>query len=106
MKTSGANPTRARRGLAAVVAAVVLLGACTSDPGPKRVAQDIVESERETGTITESEAECLLGKLENYSNDELVEIDEGLDKGEGSEDREAAERALTAYELDLSACTN
>ncbi|MEM8748160.1 MAG: hypothetical protein AAGF91_15775 [Actinomycetota bacterium] len=106
MKTDLA-PTQPRRRIAVAAAAAVLaLGAtaCQSDPGPKRVAQDIIEAERERGTLTESQAECMLEKLDDYSDGQLRDIDSGLNAGPGSSELAEAEDDIAAYEADLAEC--
>ena len=92
---------RTRRRLAAVVVGLVALGACTSDPGPKRVAQDIIKAE--SFANPELNEECLLDALDGYENDELVAIAEGLDR-ENSADQAEARDALAQYQADLEAC--
>ena len=81
---------------------LVVLGACTSDPGPKRVAQDIIKAE--SFANPELDEECLLDQLDNYSNDELVAIAEGLDR-ENSADQAAAEEELAKFKADLESCS-
>ncbi|MEM9041086.1 MAG: hypothetical protein AAGD33_14405 [Actinomycetota bacterium] len=107
MKTDLAPTQPRRRIVVAAAVAVLALGAtaCQSDPGPKRVAQDIIEAERERGTLTESQAECMLEKLdENYSDSDLRAIDSGLDAGPGSSELAEAEEEIAAYEADLREC--
>jgi hypothetical protein len=69
-----------------VVAAVAVLGlaACTSNPGPKTVAQDVVDGLTEEGEVTAGEQDCLQQKIDAYSNEELEAIaagNENLDYG-------------------------
>ena len=69
-----------------VVAAVAVLGlvACTSNPGAKTVAQDVVDGLTEDGDVTASQQQCLQQKLDGYSDDELSAIaagNEDLDYG-------------------------
>jgi microcystin degradation protein MlrC len=52
------------------IAAVLGFGACTSQPSAKAVAQDYVES---IG-LEPDEQSCMLGKLDNYTSDELEAI--------------------------------
>ena len=92
---------RSRRGIAAAVVGLLALGACTSDPGPKRVAQDIIKAESLANP--ELDEECLLDQLDTYTNDELVAISDGLAK-ENSADQAAAEEALATYAADLESC--
>ncbi len=92
---------RSRRGVAAAVVGLLALGACTSDPGPKRVAQDIIKAESLNNP--ELDEQCLLDELDKYSNEELVTISDGLDK-ENSADQAAAEEALAQFAADLASC--
>ena len=92
---------RSRRGVAAAVVGLLALGACTSDPGPKRVAQDIIKAESLANP--ELDEECLLDQLDNYSNDELVAISDGLEK-DNSADQAEAEEELAKYAADLESC--
>ena len=109
MKANSAIDTqttkRSRRGrvMAASVAAVALLGlsACTSDPGPKRVAQDIIKAEAILNPNLDEE--CLLAELEKFSNSELKDIDADL-QADNSDRNAAGAAALTAYEFSLSSC--
>ncbi len=89
-----------RRGVAAAVVGVLALSACTSDPGPKRVAQDIIKAESEMNP--ELDEECLLDELDNYSNEELVAIADGLEAT--GPDQVEAEAALEKYQADLETC--
>ena len=62
------------RPAAVLVAAVFALGACTSTPSAKAVAQDFVES---IDGLTDAQRECMLEKLDNdYTSDELETIGE------------------------------
>jgi len=93
---------RSRRGIAAAVVGLLVLGACTSDPGPKRVAQDIIKAESLDNP--DLDEECLLDQLDTYSNDELVAISEGLEK-DNSADQATAEEDLAKFKADLEICT-
>jgi hypothetical protein len=92
---------RSRLGVAAAVVGLLALGACTSDPGPKRVAQDLIKTESLANP--DLNEECLLERLDDYSNDELVSISEGLDK-QNSADQVAAEDDLAKFQADLETC--
>jgi hypothetical protein len=62
----------ARPAIAAVAVAIVLgLGACTSTPSAKAVAEDYIES---LDGLTEEQRQCMLEKLDTYSSDELEAI--------------------------------
>ncbi len=93
---------RSRLGVAVAVIGLLALGACTSDPGPKRVAQDIIKAESLANP--DLDEECLLERLDDYSNDELVSISEGLAK-ENSADQAIAEEDLAKFKADLETCT-
>ena len=49
------------------------LGACTSTPSAKAVAEDYVES---IDGLTDEQRQCMLDKLDGYSSDELEAIGE------------------------------
>ena len=53
------------------IAAVLGFGACTSQPSAKAVAQDYVES---IPDLTETERQCMLDALDEYTSDELEAI--------------------------------
>ena len=89
-----------RGGIAAAVIGVVALSACTSDPGPKRVAQDIIKAESENRP--ELDEQCLLDELDNYTNAELVTIADGLLTT--GPDKVEAQAALDKYQADLETC--
>jgi hypothetical protein len=62
------------RTAAVLVAALFALGACTSTPSAKAVAQDFIES---IDGLTDAQRECMLEKLDNdYTSDELETIGE------------------------------
>lgn len=79
------------------VATIGLIGltACTSDPSPKRVAEDLVKTLAET----EQEEECMLGVIDGYSSDELRELGEAVNEGNLD-----AVAELGQYQADLEAC--
>ncbi len=91
-----------RRGIAAGIVGLLTLTACTSDPGPRRVAQDIINAEAETNP--DLDKDCLLARLDDYSNSELEAIANGLDKS-GSDDEAQAKADLEAFKADLETCT-
>ena len=96
------------------MASVALLGltACTSDPGPKRVAEDIIKSiDRENEIRAEeglplivADEDCLLSELDKFSNSDLEAIADDLE-ADNSERNAEGETALAAYELSLARCT-
>ncbi len=86
-----------RRTLAVVAMAVVGLSACNSDPGAKRVAEDIIETAITQGDLTEEQGQCMFERVEAYSEDDLKAITESAgDAGPGT--------AIELFEADLAAC--
>ena len=93
---------RLRRTTLAVVAvaSIGLLGACTSNPSPKAVAKDIVES---LPDLTDAERACMLGVIDGMSGDELERL------GEANEDEvitnlDSGTPELQAFMADLDDC--
>ena len=83
----------------AVVASIGLL-ACTSNPSPKAVAKDVVES---LPDLTDAERACMLGVIDGMSSDELEAL------GEANEDEvitnaDSGTPELQAFMADLSDC--
>ncbi len=95
------RPRAGRRIAAAVAVGAVLFTACASDPGPKRVAQDIIEAEAFRNP--DLDKDCLLRELDRYSDDDLRQISSDLNS-DNAEDREAGEAALLAYQRSLEIC--
>lgn len=91
-----------RRIGAAAVIGILVLGACTSDPGARRVAQDIIKAEAEANP--ELDEECMLGVLENDFTDEQLEaISTQLDSSnEGT--RAEGQAAFDEYRDALATC--
>ena len=87
--------------MAAALVGLLALSACTSDPGPKRVAQDIIKAQSIDNP--ELDEQCLLDELDKYTNDQLVAISNGLSK-ENSADQAEAEAALAGFAADLESC--
>lgn len=97
------SPTRPtatrRRTILAASAAVLLLGltACSTDPGARRVAEDIVKTAVFDGDLTQAEGDCMIEKLEDLDDDEFKAInDSAADAGPGT--------LLDQYQADLAAC--
>ena len=91
-----------------VVAAVAVLGlaACLSNPGPKTVAQDVVDGLTEDSVVTPEQQQCLQQKLDGYSDDELSAIaagNEDLDYGPDF-DIETATQPYQDFVADLQTC--
>jgi hypothetical protein len=83
--------------LAICVVAVLGVSACTSDPSPNRVAQDLVKTQTQGFPDIE---ECMLGVIEDYDLD-------GLGDDATSENAEVSGPAiaeLDEFEADLVAC--
>lgn len=104
---------RVRVGAAVAALALVALTACTSDPSPKRVAEDIIRSidlenelraEQGLPPIVADE-ECLLAELDKYSNDDLRSIADDLN-ADNSDRNAEGETAIAAYELSLARCVS
>ncbi len=77
--------------------AVVGLSACNSDPGRKRVVEDIIQTSVEQGDLTEAQGDCMFEKVEAYSETQLEEIAKSAeDAGPGT--------AIELFEADLAAC--
>ncbi len=98
--THGPKRSGRRFGVAALVA-VVALGACTSDPGPRRVAQDIIKAEAVNNP--ELNEQCMLDALEGFSDSDLEAIASQLDNS-NAETSDAGQAALDDYEATLAAC--
>jgi len=86
-----------RRALAIFAVAVVGLSACDSDPGRKRVAEDIIDTAFERGELDEEQRLCMFERVEAYSESELEQIAKSAEAaGPGTE--------LELFEADLVAC--
>jgi hypothetical protein len=97
ISTSATQQRPVRRALAVLAVAVVGLSACNSDPGVKRVAEDIILTAVDQGDLTEAQGECMFERVDSYSDDELKAItDSANDAGPGT--------AIELFEADLAAC--
>ncbi|MET0143841.1 MAG: hypothetical protein ABW328_03520 [Ilumatobacteraceae bacterium] len=103
----GLAPAARRSPLVAVAVGVVALlglGACTSQPSAKAVAEDVVQT---LDGLTEAERTCMLDKLDTYSSDEIEQIGEANEDVD-FQDTDAVETqgdaALQKFVDDLSAC--
>jgi hypothetical protein len=85
------------------VAALLGLGACSSTPSAKAVAEDYIES---IPDLTDAERQCMLAKLDNYSNDTLTSIgDANLNVDFDQPDAvETATPEFQAFVEDLNTC--
>jgi hypothetical protein len=91
--------TRRLRVAGVAVVAVLGLSACDSDPGSRRVAEDIVDTALIQGEITQEVHDCLFDKLETYSDADYEAITKAAnDAGPGTE--------LDLFEADLAECSN
>ena len=104
-----ARTSRRRRAVARPVAAAVVallaLSACTSDPGPSRVARDVIEAETVINPdITDDERDCMFEALEdNYTDADLEEIsDQANDSDQAAQDEAQAE--LAKLRATIGAC--
>ena len=86
---------------AAAVLAVAVFGvsACNSEPSAQRVAEDLINTLAET----DEERDCMLGKVEAYSQDELEEIGSDADSGDVAA-KAAAEAELDKLQAELESC--
>ncbi|MEL6890786.1 MAG: hypothetical protein AAFP84_04265 [Actinomycetota bacterium] len=98
---AGCRARRTRRGVAVAVVGLLALTACTSDPGPKRVAEDIIKAEAFSNP--DLDEECLLAELEKFSDDDLRQIESDL-SASNSDSNDRGEAALVAYQRSLEAC--
>ncbi len=87
--------------VAVLLATLVCVVGCTSDPGPRKVAQDIIEAEYERDNTLDKE--CLLARLKEWTDDELREIVDGLESNTADE-RQAAQTQLEEFEASLASC--
>jgi hypothetical protein len=80
------------------------LGACSSQPGNRRVVSDVIESLQ----LPEAEEQCMLDKLDGYTDDELDAIadeNETWDPaGQGDTPADASE-GMRLYIADFEECT-
>ncbi len=90
-----------RRAVAAVVLGAVLFSACASDPGPSRVARDIIQAESVRNP--DLDEECLLRELDRYTDEDLRAIDQDLASSDPQRN-EDGEAALLAYQRSLEVC--
>ena len=97
MKTSA--PRSVRRAVAIAAVGALGLTACLSQPSAKRVAEDLVR----TLAPNEEVEQCMLDKLDEYSQDELSTIGREYNEGDLQEQAEAG-AALEEFEADLASC--
>jgi outer membrane murein-binding lipoprotein Lpp len=80
----------------AVVAAVLVVSSCTSDPSPTKVAQDMINTVESDPDVRE----CMLDVVDEYPLDQL-----GEDARSDNPDEAArAQTQLDEYEAALTAC--
>jgi hypothetical protein len=90
-----------RRIGAVAVVAVLALASCTSDPGPRRVAQDIIKAEAIDNP--ELNEECMLTALEGFTDSQLTDISKQLDSANEATQAEG-QAAYDEYRAALDAC--
>jgi hypothetical protein len=87
------------RAAALLTVAVFGVSACKSEPSAQRVAEDLIN----TLAKTDEERDCMLEKVEAYSQDELEKI--GSDADSGDEAAKAAANAeLDKFQAELESC--
>jgi len=82
------------------VASIGLLAACTSQPSPKAVAKDVVES---LPDLTDAERACMLEKIDAMSSDEIERLGEA-NEGEAITDLDSGTPEMQAFMADLNDC--
>ena len=92
--TRAATPSARRLRIAGLVVVVSLgITACDSQPSVRRVAEDLVNTLTEPGP----KRDCMLDKLDDYTNDQLKEITASAQAtGPGT--------AMDQFEADLASC--
>lgn len=89
-----------RRALVSLVLAAGVLTACgASAPPAKELAIEVVDSMVLRNEITEAEAECMRGKINEYSGDALDDIAQKADGGNTD-----ALASLDQFQADLASC--
>ncbi|NND73622.1 MAG: hypothetical protein HKN44_01315 [Ilumatobacter sp.] len=85
---------RRRRRLAGLVLVAALgVAACESQPSSRRIANDIIKTLSDEGPVRE----CMLDKLDGYTDDDLDEITASASQpGPGT--------AIDLFEADLASC--
>lgn len=78
------------RAAAVLMVATLGVSACRSEPSAQRVAEDLIN----TLAKTDTERNCMLGKVKAYSKDELEKI------GDDAANGDAATKAAATAELD------
>jgi hypothetical protein len=96
VKPSLPRPVRA---VAVAAIAAASLTACISQPSAKRVSEDLIR----TLASTPEEEQCMLDKLDDYSQDELAQIGKNYNEGDLQEQAKAG-AALEEFEADLASC--
>lgn len=84
-----------------LLATLLFVVGCTSDPGPRQVAKDIIEAEYARDNTLDKD--CLLDRLEEWTDENLREIVDGLESNTADE-RQAAQDQLEKYEASLAGC--
>ncbi len=100
---TSSSRSRASRAVLAAAAAALTFSACTSQPSPHRVAEDLINTLAES----DEERECMLDVLDTdeYSNSNLEEWGSEVDSGQpGTAAYDEAQAALDGLQADLEAC--
>jgi len=87
------------RAAALLMVAVFGVSACNSQPSAQRVAEDLIN----TLAKTDEERDCMLKKVEAYSQDELEKIGEDADSGDVAA-KAAANEELDKLQAELESC--
>jgi hypothetical protein len=94
------EPLRRTTLAALAVASMGLLGACTSQPSPKAVAKDVVES---LPDLSQTERTCMLGVIDAMTSDELEQLGKN-NVGAAITDGDSGDADMQAFIADLSDC--
>lgn len=92
----------ARRYSALAALAVLGLGACTSQPSTRTVAEEIIET---LEGVPQDVKDCLAERLEGYTDDELEAIGEANPNFTSANSTIAMTPELEAFIADLEACS-
>jgi len=87
------------RAAALLMVAVFGVSACNSEPSAQRVAEDLIN----TLAKTDEERDCMLKKLDVYSQDELEKIGKDADSGDVAA-KAAANEELDKLQAELESC--
>lgn len=81
--------------------AALTFSACTSEPSPHRVAEDLINSLAET----DAERDCMLEILDGYPNSDLEDWGLAVEENEpGTAAHDEAQAELDGLQADLETC--